>query len=69
MWGGEGGLGFLHASMMEDFVCVFLQSVSEKLVELGNLARDAEVDGPVANLDNEASDDIGVDLERRACQS
>ena len=41
---------------------VNLQGVSEQLVHLGKLGRDAEVDCPVANLDDEATDDIGVDL-------
>lgn len=39
-----------------------LQTVSEQLVHLGKLGRDAEVDCPVANLDDETADDIGVDL-------
>ena len=43
---------------------VNLQSVSEELVHLGKLGGDAEVNCPVANLNNEPTDDIGVDLER-----
>jgi hypothetical protein len=39
-----------------------LKGVVEELVHLGNLGRDAEVDCPVANLDDEATNDIGVDL-------
>jgi hypothetical protein len=41
-----------------------LQGVVEELVHLGNLGRDAEVDCPVANLDDEATNDIRVDLAR-----
>jgi hypothetical protein len=39
-----------------------LQSVGEELVHLGHLGRDAEVDCPVADLDDEPANDIGVDL-------
>ena len=39
-----------------------LQGVVEQLVHLGNPGRDAEVDCPVADLDDEATNDIGVDL-------
>lgn len=39
-----------------------LQSVSEKLVELGDLGGDGEVDRPVANLDDESTQNVGVDL-------
>lgn len=39
-----------------------LQSVGEELVHLGHLGRDAEVDCPVADLDDEAAEDISVDL-------
>lgn len=41
---------------------VDLQRVIEELVHLGDAARDAEVDGPVADLDDKATDDVGVDL-------
>jgi hypothetical protein len=41
---------------------LYLQSVLEQLVHLGHLARDGQVDGAVANLDNEAALDLGVDL-------
>lgn len=41
---------------------VHLQRVSEELVHLGDAARDAEVDRSVTNLDNEATDDVGVNL-------
>jgi hypothetical protein len=39
-----------------------LQSISQSLVHLGDLGGDAEVDGAVADLDNEATDKVGVDL-------
>jgi hypothetical protein len=39
-----------------------LQGVSEKLVHLGDLGRDRKVDGTVTNLNNESTNDIGVDL-------
>lgn len=39
-----------------------LQGVSEELVHLGNLGRNRKVDGSVANLNNESSNDIRVDL-------
>ena len=41
---------------------VNLQGVGEQLVHLGKLGGDAEVDCPVANLDDEAANDVGVDL-------
>ena len=39
-----------------------LQGVGEELVHLGDLGRDGEVDGPVANLNNQSSNDLRVDL-------
>ena len=39
-----------------------LQSVSEELVHLGDLRGDAEVDCPVTALDDQAANDIGVNL-------
>jgi hypothetical protein len=39
-----------------------LQGVGEQLVHLGKLGGDAEVDCPVADFDDEATDDLGVDL-------
>lgn len=39
-----------------------LQRVPEHLVHLGHLRRHAQVDGPVADLDDEAALDVGVDL-------
>lgn len=39
-----------------------LQGVREELVHLGELGGDAEVDRPVANVDDEAAQDLGVDL-------
>jgi hypothetical protein len=41
---------------------VVLQSVREELVHLGDAGRDAEVDGSVANLDDESTNNVGVDL-------
>lgn len=45
---------------------VNLQGVGEELVHLGKLGGDAEVDRPVADLDNKTTDDIGVDLRCHA---
>ena len=42
---------------------VVLQSVREELVHLGDAGRDAQVDGSVADLDNESANNLGVDLE------
>lgn len=41
-----------------------LQRVGEELVHLGDLGRHAEVDGAVANLHDEAANNVRVDLER-----
>lgn len=41
-----------------------LQVVSEELVHLADAGRDAEVNGSVADLDDESTNDVGVDLER-----
>lgn len=43
-----------------------LQSVRPSLVESADLGRNAEVDCALANLDDEASNDVGVDLGRLA---
>lgn len=40
----------------------YLQSILEQLVHLGHLRRDRQVDGAVANLDNESAADLWVDL-------
>lgn len=40
---------------------MFLQGVREELVHLGDAGRDAEVDGTVTNLDDESTNDVGVD--------
>lgn len=40
-----------------------LQGVGQELVHLGETGRDAEVDGSVADLDDEPADDVRVDLE------
>lgn len=47
-----------------EVVVKYLQSVSEELVHLGDLGCDTEVDGAVANLDNESTTDLGVDLSQ-----
>ena len=39
-----------------------LQSIVKELVHLGKLGGDGKVDGTVADLDNKAADDVGVDL-------
>jgi hypothetical protein len=39
-----------------------LQSIGEELVHLGDARRDAQVDGAVADLDDEPADDVRVDL-------
>lgn len=39
-----------------------LQSVGEGLVELGNLRGDAEVNGAVTDLNDQTTDELGVDL-------
>jgi hypothetical protein len=41
-----------------------LQSVGKELVHLGHLGRDADVDGSVANLDDQPANDVGVNLSR-----
>ena len=47
-----------------EVVVKYLQSVSEELVHLGDLGCDTEIDGAVANLDNESTTDLGVDLRQ-----
>lgn len=41
---------------------IHLQGVGEEFVHLGHLGRDADVDGSVADLDNQASNNVGVHL-------
>lgn len=41
---------------------LYLQSVLEELVHLGHLGGDGKVDGAVADLNNESTLDLGVDL-------
>jgi hypothetical protein len=41
---------------------LYLQSILEQLVHLGHFSRDGQVDGAVANLDNESTADLGIDL-------
>ena len=45
-----------------------LQGVGQELVHLGDLGRDREVDGPVSNLNNQAANDVSVDLVVSACR-
>lgn len=44
-----------------------LQGVGQELVHLGDLSGDGEVDGSVANLNNQSTQNLGVDL--RALES
>lgn len=46
-----------------------LQSIGQSLVHLGDLGRDTEVDGAVANLDDEAANQVGIDLKSPSRQS
>ena len=41
---------------------LYLQSVLEELVHLGHLGGDRQVDGAVADLNDESTLDLGVDL-------
>lgn len=45
-----------------------LQVVSKELVHLADAGGDAEVNGSVADLDDESTNDIGVDLEEGVCE-
>jgi hypothetical protein len=45
-------------------VVEYLQSISEELVHLGDLGCNTEVDGAVANLNDESTTDLGVDLSK-----
>jgi hypothetical protein len=40
-----------------------LQGVRQELVHLGDAGGDAEVDGSVADLDDETANNVGVDLK------
>ena len=42
---------------------VVLQGLRQELVHLGNSAGDAQVDSSFADLDDEAADDVGVNLD------
>lgn len=53
--------GMLYLTIPHNSI-LHLQSISQSLVHLGDLGGDAEVDGAVADLDNEATDKVGVDL-------
>ena len=50
-----------HLSKYREAI-LHLQSISESLVHLGDLGRDAQVDGAVTDLDDEATDKVGVNL-------
>lgn len=39
-----------------------LQAVRQKLVHLGDASRDGEIDGAVANLDDESTNNVRVNL-------
>lgn len=45
-----------------------LQGVGQELVHLGDLGRDREVDGPVSDLNNQAANDVSVDLVASVCR-
>jgi hypothetical protein len=53
--------GMLYLTIPHNSI-LHLQSISQSLVHLGDLGGDAEVDGAVADLDNDATDKVGVDL-------
>lgn len=40
-----------------------LQAVRQELVHLGDAGGDGEVNGAVADLDDESTNDVGVDLD------
>lgn len=42
-----------------------LHSIGKSLVHLGDLGRDAKVDSAVANLNDESTNEVGVDLINR----
>lgn len=42
-----------------------LQSIGKSLVHLGDLGRNAKVNGAVANLNDESTNEVGVDLINR----
>lgn len=44
-----------------------LHSVGKSFVETVDLGRDAEVDGAITDFDNEAAEDVGVDLYQCQC--
>jgi hypothetical protein len=48
--------------IVEDGGLVVLQGVGEELVHLGDAGGDTEVDGAVTDLDDEAADNLGLDL-------
>lgn len=44
------------------YKCTILQGVGQELVHLSDLGRDSQVDRPVANLNDESSNNFRVDL-------
>lgn len=50
------------ANCLRSMRAKYLQSILEQLVHLGHLGRDGQVDGAVANFDNESSLDFRVNL-------
>jgi len=53
--------GMLYLTIPHNSI-LHLQSISQSLVQLGDLGGDAEVDGAVTDLDNEATNKVGVNL-------
>ena len=51
-----------HVYQSPPSTTTYLQRVLQELVHPGNLARNTEVDGAVADLDDQAAVDIRVDL-------
>jgi len=49
----------------ETVIAVKLQGVRQQLVQLGDARRDAEVNGPVANLDDQTAHNVRIDLREQ----
>lgn len=60
--GGINSNGTLLSGGRERRGILILQAVRQELVHLGDAGGDAEVDGLVADLDDESTDDVRVDL-------
>jgi hypothetical protein len=54
----------VDSALVDDRRSLFgsLQSVVEELVHLGDASGDAEVNGTVTDLNNESTNNVGVDL-------